>query len=666
MNSTTHGRPLAVAAKARMTAWRQAHFTAQPGQVPFSFLLDGRPASQAMVSWVVVDSGEDHEPGRTRRTLTWRDPATGLQVRCVVVEYEDYPTVEWTVFLRHDGAADSPVIEDLQAVDARLDVAPIDGGVRLHHGRGGYAEASAYQPLVTQLQPGDAPGFAAAGGRPTNQELPYFALEGDGEGIVAVIGWPGQWSAQWQCAEAGAVHFRAGQEHTRFRLHPGEEVRTPLVVLQFWHGGDRIEAQNVWRRWMKAYGMPKPGNQLPAPRVFGSSYRVYAEMTRATEANQKAFLDRYREEGMSLDYWWMDAGWYPCGGSWGQVGTWEVDRERFPNGLRAVSDYAHAQGIGTMLWFEPERVSAGSWLATEHPEWVIGGAEGGLLNLGLPAAREWLTDHVDRLLTREGIDIYRQDFNMDPLEYWRRHDSPDRQGLTENHHVTGYLLYWDELRRRHPDMLLDTCASGGRRNDLETLRRAVPLWRTDYQYEPAGMQCQTYGISFWMPFHGGGNLADSKAAYGEPGYTAVEPYAFWSTCYPSINCGIDMTVPEVDYAALKELYAQRRQMIQLLYGDYYPLTPYSLEQDAWMAWQFDDPQSGIGLVQAFRRAASTQAEYRLPLRGLDPDVRYALRTIDGKPLGHAHGHQLAQPGLLVRLDEQPGAAVILYQVEAQA
>ena len=73
---------------------------------------------------------------------------------------------------------------------------------------------------------------------------------------------------------------------------------------------------------------------------------------------------------------------------------------------------------------------------------------------------------------------------MDPLAYWRAADVPDRQGITEIRYVTGLLAYWDELRRRRPDMLIDTCASGGRRNDLETLRRAVPLWRSDYAFEP--------------------------------------------------------------------------------------------------------------------------------------------------------------------------------------
>ena len=126
-------------------------------------------------------------------------------------------------------------------------------------------------------------------------------------------------------------------------------------------------------------------------------------------------IDRYLEEGIKLDYWWMDAGWYPCG-SWLETGTWEVDTKRFPNGLKAISDHAHSKNVKTLLWFEPERVYPGTWLATNHPEWLC--VE--LLDLGIPEARQWLTDHVDRFLTEQGIDLYRQDFNTDPLRFWRK------------------------------------------------------------------------------------------------------------------------------------------------------------------------------------------------------------------------------------------------------
>jgi hypothetical protein len=76
--------------------------------------------------------------------------------------------------------------------------------------------------------------------------------------------------------------------------------------------------------------------------------------------------------------------------------------------------------------------------------------DGILLNLGHPEALRWLIEHTAKVITEQGIDLYRQDFNMDPLEHWRRADDPDRQGMTENLYVQGYLTFWGELRRRFP------------------------------------------------------------------------------------------------------------------------------------------------------------------------------------------------------------------------
>ena len=159
------------------------------------------------------------------------------------------------------------------------------------------------------------------------------------------------------------------------------------------------------------------------------------------------------------------------------------------------------------------------------------------------------------MLTREGIDLYRQDFNIDPLAYWRANDTPDRQGLTEMRHVEGYLAYWDELRRRHPGLLIDTCASGGRRNDLETLRRALPLLRSDYQAfdgNPAfalGNQGHTYGLSSWIPY------------YGQGVYFTDRDYVYSVRSYLSPAFGIcaDVRKPGVDWpldpAALRAVAA---------------------------------------------------------------------------------------------------------------
>jgi alpha-galactosidase len=317
--------------------------------------------------------------------------------------------------------------------------------------------------------------------------------------------------------------------------------------------------------------------------------------------------------------------------------------------------------VKTLLWFEPERVTAGTWLAKTHPEWILGGEKGGLLNLGNEEARRWLVEHVDRILTEQGIDLYRQDFNMDPLQHWRSNDAPDRQGITEIKHVTGYLAYWDELRKRHPNMLIDACASGGRRNDIESMRRAVPLWRSDYAYEAIGHQCMTYGISLWLPFHGTGTVATRNASYYGSGATPVEPYAFWSNVSPNLGCGFDMRVKELDYATLRKLIGEWRELSTNYYGDFYPLTPWTRDDTAWMAWQFDRPEAGEGVVQVFRRHDSFYESARLKLRGLDAGATYKVAAI-GKSGGEALlGRELMEAGLPVKLDDKPGAAVIRYR-----
>jgi alpha-galactosidase len=448
-------------------------------------------------------------------------------------------------------------------------------------------------------------------------------------------------------------------------LLPGEEVRSPLIVLQFWKG-NRIRAQNIWRRWMMAHSMPKPGGHLPQPQLLASSSRQYNEMLDANESNQIMFINRYLAEDIKLDYWWMDAGWYVHhGAGWPRVGTWEVDAGRFPRGLRPISDYAHTKGIKILVWFEPERVAADTWLTKNHPDWVLGGARGGLLNLGNDTVRKWLTEHVDRLLNEQAIDLYRQDFNIDPLGYWRGADDPDRQGISEIRHVTGYLAYWDELRRRHPNMLIDSCASGGRRNDLETMRRAVPLWRSDYAYESIGHQCMMYGLSLWLPFHGTGTVFTRNAPYYGSGHTPVEPYAFWSNAGQSIGFGLDVRLKDLDYAAVRRLIGQWRQIAPNYYGDFYPLTPWTRDDTVWMAWQFDRPESGEGMVQVFRRHNSFYESARFNMFGLDPQANYLISNLDTGVRESHSGHELLKDGLPVTITAKPGVAILTYRMQKQ-
>ena len=628
---------------------------AAPGSaLPSSFVYDGKPSDALLATWPRTITSNRLDKRRTQYTIVWSDPKTGLEVRCVAVDYSDYPALEWTVYFKNTGATNTAVLENIQGLDAMF-VRDEKGEFVLH---GNYADvfdynhilAESYKPFELVMGPGAGKRFAPVGGRPTNgpDGWPYYNLAMPGGGILLAVGWPGQWSTSFQRDAGKGLRITAGQERTHLSLAPGEEIRSPLVVLMFWEGGDTVEAQNLWRRWMLAHNVPRIDGKLPEPILVVGPAKPLGQQD---EASCRQAIDTMDATGATV--LWVDAGWYPCDPAkklqflWWGTGDWRVDPVRFPNGFKALSDSLHAKGRRFLLWFDPERIGdPDCWVLKTHPEWVLGKV---LLDLSNPEVRRWITDQVEHLITEQGIDIYRQDFNVfpGPLDHWRRKDGPDRQGMTENLYVQGYLAFWDELRSKHPRLLIDSCASGGRRNDLETLRRSVPLYRTDtYEKGPAtavASQGHTVGLSSWVPFYGsGGHVTD--------------PYTMRSFYMPSFA----VWGPR-DEKLAAQARAEWAKVAPLMLGDLYPLTPWSLQGDQWLAWQFNRPEGGDGVVQAFRRDGCEQATMTFRLSGLDPATQYEITDLDAAGKARATGRELVEKGLTVEIKAKPGAAVVTYR-----
>ena len=310
------------------------------------------------------------------------------------------------------------------------------------------------------------------------------------------------------------LHIRAGQELTHFKLLPGEEVRTPLMVLQFWKGATGFARRTSGGAGCSRTTCPGPAAKLPPPQLAACSSHQFGEMINANEPNPDACSSTAtaRRGSSSTTGGWTPAGIVQSRSAGRTTGTWEVDTQPFPARAEGdVSDHAHAKGVKIIVWFEPERVTAGTWLADKHPEWVLGGKSGGLLNLGNARPGNWLTDHVDKLIDRAGHRSLPPGLQHGPAGASGGRN--DAAGPAGHHRDSGTSPATSPTGTNCaggiPNMLIDSCASGGRRNDLETLRRAVPLLRSDYILEPVGNQCHTYGISFWVPFYGTGTTGRS-------------------------------------------------------------------------------------------------------------------------------------------------------------
>ncbi|MHB0998124.1 MAG: GH36 C-terminal domain-containing protein, partial [Armatimonadota bacterium] len=180
-----------------------------------------------------------------------------------------------------------------------------------------------------------------------------------------------------------------------------------------------------------------------------------------------------------------------------------------------------------------------------------------------------------------------------------------------------------------------------------TLRRAVPLLRSDYTFEPVGEQCHTYGVSFWMPFNG-------------TGFLTIDEYLIRSQMSPEFTLGVDTRRTDQDYDLLRKLFTEWRELSQCYFGDYYPLTEYSTANDVWMAWQFDYQDENRGFVQAFRRAECPDDEIKLKLDGLNADSTYTVVNLDTGIRAEMTGRQLMGYGIKVKATKSPSAIIYRY------
>ena len=648
---TTHAMPITRPEDMSKSRTWVGRFFSGAADLPISFVLDGKAVGGIPEEWQPVSTRRRIDANICETIYEGNDPGTGLNVRVECTEYRDYPVVEWVAWFTNKGREPTPVISDILAMDGAFKgPSPV-----VYHCNGDFCSEKGYTPEETPLHAGEKLEVAPNGGRPCDGAFPYYRVTFEGCGLSMAIGWPGQWSASFE-GLADGVRVRAGQERTNLRLMPGESIRTPLMTVLSWTC-DVTRAVNLWRRWYLAHVLPRPGGRPMKPLLACCGTDEGEEFTAATEENQLKYIDEFRRRGIHFDVWWIDAGWYPCRNKdnerrWWITGTWEPDPDRFPRGLKPVSDRAAQDGADLLLWFEPERVQPGTRLDREHPEWLLRtkGDDNALLYLGNPECRQWLTDHVCGLIKDNGIKIYRQDHNFSPLQHWRGNEAEDRQGMNENLHVQGYLQFWDDLLARNPGLWIDSCASGGRRNDLETMRRSVPLHYTDYGYGNHPVKLAFHRtLLAWIPYIKEVTLSwDLKRV--ERFDNEVDSYSYHCGIAPMMFVSLDIRREDYDYdLAGKMIDIWRRASGLMLYGDYYPLTPFHRSPDRWVVRQFDCPETGRGFIQGIRLPACPEETITVRPQGICSDSMYLLENPETGETKEKRGSVLIHDGLVIRL-----------------
>ena len=618
-------------------------------RLPYAFTY----GDKAVSDFATRDRTVADDARRTRIVHEWTSADGKLLLRSIETVYKKFPVREYLPELVCVGDKPTEIVDGFRSVS----LSRTANGAVLRALRGTVCTDKDFEPVTVAFD-GNATAysFVATEGRSSAQWMPWMGIDfPTGDGVEVAIGWSGAWRADATFTNS-TFSLSAGMVKTHFRLLPGEMIRQPSVLLFTRAGGITPRAmQTLIHRFMLDEKCPRDAQG----RLIKPILPITAGGGNKTPAMMRRIIDWSVANKMPFDCFWVDAGWNGpahmpdlisnCGNMWWKfVGDWRFNPTVHPDGnLAKVADVAHAAGMRMLLWVEPERCvcEPPPPLFKEHRDWLLPAKDEQIgknktrlnVNLGNPAARAWVTETISALVRDNKLDIYRQDFNMNTLPLWQANDAPDRQGITEAKYIAGLYAFWDTLRERFPHLIIENCASGGRRLDFEAVSRSHSYCRTDYAIghrngplQILDVQNVTLNTLAYQPFQG----SETTPALFFDDYGFFSSVCAGSVFTPSDwNAGIvknDFTLEQT--AWFKKVFTAADRVRPFFEGDFYPLTDLraanSQGERAWCAYQMHRPDLDAGFVLCFRRLDAPSHLFSAPLGGIDPAARYMVETYD--------------------------------------
>ena len=645
----------------------------------FSFELDGICHRSLPASWPTTTRVRTEE-GRTTETTVARAP-DGLEATLEITRYAQDPVVEWTLSFANAGKANSGRFTRISSGDLALPFAS-DAKLTLWRGIGeAYVKfpeknySFEYRPLTN----GVTEALEAAEGYPSLMTFPYFRVFSPDSGYTVAVGWQGQWCGEVTRGMDGAVRVGARQQTVDFYLKPGERVISPTITVMAF--GDHDDAVNAWRRFMRRWILPRAKDgKTPLRPILGINGQESGVLYNTITLDRQVELAKImRGKGIDYDGWWVDAGWYvPKGATNAQgkamtwyegTGLWKPDPARFPpSGFKPLADELAKSGAMLFLWHEPERVHELSGFMEKAKPYLFPSSDTGMIrryDMSRPDAVDFISGIVAESIVSNGVAFYRQDSNgPGPLRFWPHADQArgdGRKGIAENFAVQGQFRMWERFRAAKPGLYFDTCASGGRRNDLSTLRfPSVPLHYSDTGYwDFREKQHYNHMMNEWLFYRK--NIA-------------------WAFHPPKSGKFIDRRHAVIDFAPMHMIRtvifldpdprheAEERQLLAIwrkcaslmIDGDYYLLTPETFGDDTWWVTQFHDAEIGRGFCQVVRNPANKDGSRTFRLKGVRAGARIVCEDLFS---GLSYETDAGRP-LSVTLP--PDSATILHYSETAA
>jgi alpha-galactosidase len=462
----------------------------------------------------------------------------------------------------------------------------------------------------------------------TSHEHPSLVFAGtpgfrewSGEVWGVHLAWSGNHSWLAERLPDGRRYLQLGEllHPGELTLEPGESYRTPDVVAVHAATGLTAATQQYHRSLRARPTHPT----TPRPVLVNTWEAVYFDhdLTKL-----RALADRAARVG--VERFVLDDGWFGSRrDDTSGLGDWRVSPDAHPNGLAPLIQHVTGLGMEFGIWVEPEMVNPDSDLYRAHPEWALttDGYEPVLarhqlvLDLADPDAFDHVLDQLDALLRDHDIAFVKWDMNRDHIA------GSGRDGAAGTHRQTlAVYRLLDELGRRHPNVEIESCSSGGARIDHAILRRTARVWTSDCN-DALERQTIQRGASMFIPpemmgAHIGPERSHTTGRRHDLAFRAVT--AFFGHLGVEWNL-LDLAEDELD--ALADVIALHRRFRPLLHGG--DVVRFDTEPSlvAHGVYAMDRSEAIVSVARLATGSSLTPPPLVLP--GLDPDTSYLVEQL---------------------------------------
>jgi alpha-galactosidase len=500
----------------------------------------------------------------------------------------------------------------------------------------------------------------------SSQHVPFAAIEAEGATFFVAMAWSGGWSANFERLGDG-VRTTLGLPPMSVSVSSDAAAEGPHALVGIVPGGVDGASAGL----MRAALARRNGRAFPAMSTYNTWF-IYG--IRISDGIIRQAIDQTARVGVEL--FQLDAGWYPPDGRPSSafdftsgLGSWEVDEERFPNGLGSLGDYARSRGQKFGVWVEPERVALSTvgrpgladerFLATSDGAYQPGvsneEATDAQICLSDRAARQWVLAHLTAFLDAVRPDYLKWDANRWVVCNRPGHGHPVDGGNFA--HVQGLYEILRELRARYPALVIENCSGGGRRLDFAMTSLTDAGWMDDRTTPADHVRHNLEGLStvFPAPYL----LSYVMPHESEPMAGAPDMPMLMRSRMPGV-LGLSVDFDTLDPLDRELIYQDLvvASVVKEIQSEAatYLLTPQAGSSPDWEVLQQQSTASGRGVLFAFDRGRSSRVSVRL--RQLDRGTLYQIGSLDRGRLGVASGAALMDEGLDIRSAPESSAQVI--------